>query len=134
MAFQIQERERESIAILDLHGRITVGDAATAVRDKLRELSAASRTRVLLNLADVDFIDSTGLGALVVGHTGLKKLGGRLALEHLNDRNIELLVLTKLSTVFDVYDDEQQAINSFFPDRQIQKFDILDFIREQSGE
>lgn len=134
MALQIQEREREGVAILDLEGRITVGEDAAALRDKLRELVAASRARVLLNLAKVDFIDSTGLGALVVGHTGLKKVGGRLILVNLNDRNIELLVLTKLSTVFDVYQDEQQAINSFFPDRRIQKFDILDFIREQSGE
>ncbi|HWR49771.1 MAG TPA: STAS domain-containing protein [Bryobacteraceae bacterium] len=134
MALQIQQRDREGIAILDLDGRIIVGEHAAALRDKLRELIAASQTRILLNLAAVDFIDSTGLGALVVGHTGLKKLGGRLALENLNDRNIELLVLTKLSTIFDVFDDEQQAINSFFPDREIQKFDILNFVREQSGE
>jgi anti-sigma B factor antagonist len=134
LALQIQERAREGIVVLDLEGRILVGEDATALRDKLRELVAASQIRIILNLAEVDFIDSTGLGALVVGHTGLKKLGGRLALEHLNDRNIELLVLTKLSTIFDVYSDEQQAVNSFFPDRQIQKFDILDFIREQSGE
>lgn len=134
MPIQIQEREREGITILDLGGRITVGEDSAALRDKLRELAAASKTRVILNLEGVDFIDSTGLGALVVGHTALRKAGGRLALENLNDRNIELLVLTKLSTVFDVYKDEQQAVNSFFPDRQIQKFDILSFVKEQTGE
>jgi anti-sigma B factor antagonist len=119
---------------LDLNGRITVGEESSRIRDKLRELVAAGQNRIVLNLREVDFIDSTGLGALVMCHTGVRKAGGKLALENLNDRNIELLVLTKLSTVFDVFDDEQQAVNSFFPDRQIKKFDILSFVREQSGE
>jgi anti-sigma B factor antagonist len=134
MALEITQREREGVAILDLAGRITVGEESGGIRDRLKELVTAGQTRIVLNLKDVDFIDSTGLGALVVAHTGIRKAGGRLALENLNERNIELLVLTKLSTVFDVFDDEQQAVNSFFPDRQIKKFDILSFVREQSGE
>ncbi len=134
MSIGITERDREGITILDLEGRITAGEESIDVREKLRRLAAAGKNRVVLNLAGVDYIDSTGLGALVMGHTAVRKAGGRLALENLNDRNIELLVLTKLSTVFDVFTDEQQAVNSFFPDREIKKFDILSFVREQSGE
>ncbi len=134
MPLEIFEREREGVAVLDVRGRITVGADAAAMRSKLRELAAAQRANVILNLRDVDFIDSTGLGVLVMGHTVITKAGGRLALENLNGRNIELLVVTKLTTVFDIFDDEQQAVNSFFADRQIRKFDILNFVREQSGE
>jgi len=128
---EISQREREGVAIVDLRGRITVGEEASALREKFRELAASGNSRAVLNLREVEYIDSTGLGVLVMGHTGLRKAGGRLALEHLSGRSIELLVLTKLSTVFDVFDDEQQAVNSFFPDRRIRKFDILDFVREQ---
>ncbi len=132
MALEIQQREREGIAILDLKGRITVGDEATAVREKLRELAAAGVRNVILNLRDVDYIDSTGLGALVVCFTSLRKAGGKLKLESLNRRNIELLLFTKLTTVFELFNDEQDAVNSFFPDRAIKHFDILTFIKEQA--
>lgn len=131
MALEISEREREGIVILDLSGRITVGEEASNLRDRLRSLCAEGRQNVILNLQNVDYIDSTGLGALVVGHTAIRKAGGRLVLENLNRRTIELLILTKLSTVFDVFDDEQQAVNSFFPDREIRHFDILSFVKEQ---
>ncbi len=134
MPLDISEREREGIVVIDIAGRITVGAEAAAVRSKLRELTAAGRNRLILNLQDVDFIDSTGLGALVMCHTIINKSGGRLALENLNGRNIELLVVTKLTTIFDIFDDEQQAVNSFFPDREIRKFDILSFVRDQTGE
>jgi anti-sigma B factor antagonist len=79
----------------------------------------------------VDYIDSTGLGAMVVCYTTLRKSGGALKLLNLNRRNIELLVLTKLSTVFEIFSDEQDAVNSFFPDRAIQRFDILAFLERQ---
>ncbi len=131
MPLEISQREREGVAILDLRGRITVGEEASAMREQFRELVASGHNRAVLNLREVEYIDSTGLGALVMGHTTLRKAGGKLALEHLTGRSIELLVVTKLSTVFDVFDDEQQAVNSFFPDRHIRKFDILDFVREQ---
>lgn len=134
MPLEIFEREREGVVVLDVRGRITAGADAAAVRNKLRALAAERRANVILNLRDVDFIDSTGLGALVVGHTVITNAGGRLALENLSGRNIELLVVTKLTTVFDIFDDEQQAVNSFFAGRQIRKFDILNFVREQSGE
>ncbi|MGA2324672.1 MAG: STAS domain-containing protein [Bryobacteraceae bacterium] len=134
MSLEIEQREREGVLILDLNGRITVGDGAAALRDTLRELVAAGSRSFILNLHKVDYIDSTGLGAMVVCFTSVRRVGGKLKLENLNRRNVELLVLTKLTTVFEIFNDEQDAVNSFFPDREIKRFDILSFVREQSGE
>ncbi len=131
MALEIRKRERESVTVLDLSGRITAGEEASSLRDRLRELAAHGVKDVILNLKEVDYIDSTGLGAMVVGFTALRRVDGKLKLEHLNKRTAELLVLTKLTTVFELFSDEQDAINSFFPDRQIQHFDILNFVKEQ---
>jgi anti-sigma B factor antagonist len=132
MSLEIAQREREGVVVLDVKGRLTVGDAATTLRGYLRELAASGKINVILNLAEVDYIDSTGLGSLVVAYTSLRKAGGRLRLLNVNRRNIELLVLTKLTTVFELFDDEQNAVNSFFPTREIKHFDILSFVREQN--
>jgi anti-sigma B factor antagonist len=131
MGFTVSQREREGIAILDLAGALTVGNAATALRATLSEIVSAGRNNVVFNLAAVDYIDSTGLGAMVVCYTSLRKSGGRLVLLNLNRRHLELLLLTKLSTVFEIFDDEQDAVNSFFPNRHIRHFDILNFVNEQ---
>ena len=131
MLHEINQREREGIAILDLKGSLTAGEAATALREALRGLQAGGLKNVVLNLEGVDYIDSTGLGSLVVCFTSLRRISGKLALLHLNRRHLELLVLTKLSTVFELFDDEQEAVNSFFPNRQIRHFDILSFIEQQ---
>jgi anti-sigma B factor antagonist len=82
----------------------------------------------------VSFIDSTGLGTLVMAHTQLQKAGGSVKLLNLSKRNVQLLILTKLSTVFEMFDDEQAAINSFFPDRERKTFDILAFVKEQEDD
>jgi anti-sigma B factor antagonist len=132
MSLAIAQRSREGITILDLRGRLIVGEPVTSLREKIRELSAAGNSNIVLNLEQVDYIDSTGLGALVVCFTTLQKAGGALKILNLSRRNIELLVLTKLSTVFEVFNDEQDAINSFFPNREIKRFDILSFVQEQS--
>jgi anti-sigma B factor antagonist len=134
MALDIQRREREDITVLDMAGRITVGDEAGALRDTMRELAAGGVRNVILNLAGVDYIDSTGLGALVVCFTSVGKQGGQLKLENLNRRTLELLLFTKLTTVFEIFGDEQDAVNSFFPDRHIKRFDILSFVSQQAGE
>ena len=131
MALDIEQREREGIIILDLKGRLIVGEPVAALREKIRELCERSSANIILNMAGVDYIDSTGLGGLVISYTSLKKSGGQLKLLNLNRRNIELLVLTKLTTVFEVFDDEQDAVNSFFPNREIKRFDILSFVRQQ---
>jgi anti-sigma B factor antagonist len=131
MALEIKRRELEGIVILDLSGRITVGEEASMLRDAFAGLAGVKD--VILNLQDVSFIDSTGLGAMVVGFTSLRKVGGRLKLENLNRRNIELLLFTKLTTVFEIFNDEHDAVNSFFPDREIRHFDILSFVKDQLG-
>ena len=131
MALDIEQREREGIVILDLKGRLVVGEPVAALREKIRELCDASSNNIILNMDGVDYIDSTGLGGLVISYTSLKKQGGSLKLLNLNRRNIELLVLTKLTTVFEVFDEEQDAVNSFFPNREIKRFDILNFVRQQ---
>ncbi len=132
VSLEIQQREREGIIILDLDGRITVGEEASRLRELLRELAAAGKTRVILNLEKVDYIDSTGLGALVVGYTSLRKAGGVLKLANLSRRNIELLIFTKLETVFEIFDSELDAVNSFFPGRTVRRFDILSFVQQQT--
>lgn len=133
MALEIQEREREGIVILDLKGRLIVGEPVSSLREKVRELIDDGKLNIILDLENVDYIDSTGLGGLVISFTSVKKAGGALKILKLSKRNVELLVLTKLTTVFEIFIDEQDAINSFFPNRQIRKFDILDFVQQQGN-
>jgi anti-sigma B factor antagonist len=134
MSLDIARREREGIAIFDLHGRLVAGAETGILRDAIREGADGGTTKAILNLEGVDFIDSTGLGALVICFTTLRKAGGSLKLLNLSRKNIELLVLTKLTTVFEVFNDEQDAINSFFPDRERKKFDILAFVQQNRGD
>jgi len=129
----IQTRERDNITILDLNGRITMGPEATSLRDAVAALGTGLRNLVL-NMEQVDYIDSTGLGALVIVATSLRKNGGNVKLLNLNKRNIELLVMTKLATVFEIFNDEQDAVNSYYPDRKIRTFDILDFVQKMKQE
>ncbi len=131
MALSMAKREKEGITIIDLRGRITVGEEVAAFRDMLDAEIESGKTQTILNMADVDYIDSTGLGSLVICFTRTQKSGGSMKLLNLNRRNIELLVLTKLTTVFEVFNDEQDAVNSFFPDREIQRFDILRFVQSR---
>jgi anti-sigma B factor antagonist len=128
MSLDIRESLREGVVILSLKGRLTVGEAS-AVREQCTAVAAAGHVNVLLNLEHVEYIDSTGLGAMVICFTSLKKAGGALKLVNPNKRNIELLLLTKLHTIFEVFSDEQDAVNSFFPDREIRHFDILKFVQ-----
>ena len=133
MSLDIRETSREGVVILSLKGRLTVGEAS-AVREKVNAVIAAGSVNVLLNLQQVEYIDSTGLGALVICFTSLKKAGGALKLVNPNKRNVELLLLTKLHTIFEVFNDEQDAVNSFFPDREIKHFDILSFVQAEKDE
>lgn len=134
MALDIQENDREGIAILELKGRIVVGPEASALREKVAALNAAGKRNLVLNMAQVDFVDSTGLGALVICATSLRKSEGNIKLVNLNRRNIELLVMTKLATVFEIFTDEQDAVSSYYPDRKIQTFDILSFVQHMKKE
>lgn len=131
MSLEIEQREREGIVILALHGRLIVGEPVAELRESITRLCEAGTKNILLNMAGVDYIDSTGLGGMVICFTSLRKNGGVLKLLNVTRRNIELLVLTKLTTVFELFDEEQDAVNSFFPNREIRKFDILEFVRQQ---
>lgn len=133
MSLELRETDREGIVILALKGRLTVGEASI-IREKVNALLAAGHNNIIFDLGQVDYIDSTGLGSMVICYTTLKKTGGALKLLNLNKRNIELLLLTKLHTIFEVFSDEQDAVNSFFPDREIKRFDILQFVRSQEEE
>lgn len=135
MGFLIERREKEGIAILDLAASLVAGEAAGSLRDTVRQMASEGSLNVVLNvvlnLERVDHIDSTGLGSMVVCFTTLRKGAGRLVLLNLKRRHMDLLVLTKLYTVFEVFDNEQDAVNSFFPDRLIRHFDILRFVEAQ---
>jgi len=133
MSLDIRESSREGVEILALKGRLTVGEASL-VREKVSAVIASGRVNVILNLEHVEYIDSTGLGAMVICFTSLKKAGGALKLVNPNKRNVELLLLTKLHTIFEVFSDEQDAVNSFFPDREIKHFDILKFVQAEKDD
>ncbi len=134
MALDIQQREREGVTILDLKGRVTVGPEATALREKAAALKDAGVIRIVLNLQHVDYIDSKGQGAQGNVSTTMRKNGGSVKLVNVNRRNIELLVMTKLATVFEIFTDEQDAVNSYYPDRKIKTFDILNFVQQMKKE
>jgi len=129
MSLHIEERESEGIVTLDLNGALTLGHGDSALRDKLAALHKAGKVNVVLNLKDVSHLDSSGLGALVFGLARLRKAGGRLALVNLNRSHLELFLLTRLAIAFEFFDDEQDAVNSFFPDRALKRFDILEFVQ-----
>jgi anti-sigma B factor antagonist len=133
MSLEIRESIREGIVVLSLKGRLTVGES-NSIRDKVNECAAAGHVNVILDLTDIDYVDSTGLGTMVICFTSLKKQGGALKLVNPNKRNVELLLLTKLHTVFQVFTEAQDAVNSFFPGREIKHFDILQFVKEQERE
>lgn len=134
MALDIHQREREGITVLELKGRITAGPEAGDLRERVSALNAAGTRNIVLDLRGVDYIDSTGLGTLVICATSLRKNGGNIKLLNLNKRNIELLVMTKLATVFEIFTDEQDAVSSYYPDRKIKTFDILDFVQQMKKE
>jgi anti-sigma B factor antagonist len=134
MSLDIQEREREGIVILDLKGRLTSGPEAGSFREAASAVATRSSPNLILNMANVDYVDSTGLGAMVMIATTIKRAGGKVKLLNMNKRNIELLVMTKLATIFEIFNDELDATNSFFPDREIKAFDILAFVKEHEND
>ena len=109
----ISERRNGSVTVLDLRGNIRLGEGGRELHNTLRSLVEKGERSILLNLADVYNIDSSGLGDLVAGFTTLQKKGGELKILRLTARVHELMVITKLLTVFDVFDNEQEAVDSF---------------------
>ena len=113
MALTIHSREVDGVTVLDLSGRITLGEGSVQIRDAIRDLISKGQKSILLNLGDVNYIDSSGLSELVSAFTTSKNQGADLKLLHLTKKVHDLLQLTKLYTVFDVKDDEASAIASF---------------------
>ncbi len=113
MALTIASREVDGVTVLDLSGRITLGEGSVQIRDAIRELIGKGQKSVLLDMGDVNYIDSSGLGELVSAYTSAKNQSAALKLLKLTKKVHDLLQLTKLYTVFDIYDDEAAAIASF---------------------
>ena len=128
---RLSQREKEGIRILDLRGHLKTGDSESNLRSVINALAEDNIVNIVLNLAEVTKVDSDGLEALVLCYTQLRKCGGALKLARLNIEHLNLNVLTKLNTVFEVFVDEQDAVNSFFPGRAIRHYDILEWVQEQ---
>ena len=113
MSLKSSTRSVDGITVLDLSGRITLGEGSVVLRDTIREILGKGEKKILLNLGDVTYIDSSGIGELVSAFTAVRKEGGELKLLNLTKKVHDLLQITKLYTVFDVKDDETAAISSY---------------------
>ena len=113
MALKLATRDVNGVTVVEAHGRIVLGEETNALREHTKELLANGSKKIVLNLGGVDFIDSSGLGALVGLHSTAGAQGAQIRLASITKRFHELLQITKLLTVFDVYDSEEAAINSF---------------------
>ena len=109
----ISNRQSGNITIVDLSGKIALGESNRALHEAIRGLISDGQKNILLNLANVSIIDSSGLGELVASYASVERSGGTLKLSNLSDRNIQLITITKLYTVFDVFDNEAEALASF---------------------
>jgi anti-sigma B factor antagonist len=106
-------REVEDVAIVDFSGKITLGEGSAIVRKLVRDLVAAGKRKILFDLSDVDYIDSSGIGEMVAAYTAVRSANGELKLIHLTRRVHDILQITRLFTVFDVQKDEASALRSF---------------------
>jgi anti-sigma B factor antagonist len=110
---QIAEREAEGVTVLDLSGKITLGEGDNLLKDKLHSLLHQGKKSVLLNLAEINYVDSAGLGALVSAYTTVTREGGNLKLVNITKKLQDLLSITKLLTVFETFDSEDEALRSY---------------------
>jgi|SRR5579871_666128 len=113
MPLKIDSREVAHVTILDVQGRIVLGDEIGDLRNSVRNLLAEGKKKIILNLAEVDYIDSSGVGELVGAFTTVRNAGGELKLLNLSQKVQDVLYVTKLYTVFDIRDDEFTAVKSF---------------------
>jgi len=113
VSVKLETRQVGDVSVVDVAGRITLGEGSSALRDTIREMVGKNHKKILLNLGEVSYIDSSGIGELVSGFTSVTNSGGQLKLLNLNKRVKDLLQITKLYTVFDVHESEATAIRSF---------------------
>ncbi|MGA2715645.1 MAG: STAS domain-containing protein [Bryobacteraceae bacterium] len=113
MSVKLTTRQVGDVTVIDVSGRITLGEGSSVIRDEIHSLTDKGNKKVLLNLGDVTYIDSSGIGELVSGYTTMTNAGGTMKLLSLTKRVKDLLQITKLYTVFDVHEDEAHAVRSF---------------------
>ena len=113
MSMKATNRQVDGVAVVDMSGRITLGEGSVVLRDTIRDLVGKGQKKILLNLGDVTYIDSSGIGELVSAFTAVRREGGELKLLNLTKKVHDLLQITKLYTVFDIKDDEATAIKAF---------------------
>ena len=113
MSMKATNRQVEGVAVVDMSGRITLGEGSVVLRDTIRDLIGKGSKKILLNLGDVTYIDSSGIGELVSAFTAVRRENGELKLLNLTKKVHDLLQITKLYTVFDVKDDEAAAVKAF---------------------
>jgi anti-sigma B factor antagonist len=113
MSMKVATRQVDGITILDLSGRITLGEGSVTLRDAVHDVLAKGQKKILLNLGEINYIDSSGIGELVSGFTSVRNAGGELKLLNLTKKVHDLLQITKLYTVFDIWDNEASAIGAF---------------------
>ncbi len=109
----ITERQAGDITILDMDGKVTIGEGSVALRTTIRRLLGEGKKKILLNLGSVGYVDSSGIGELVSSYSAVNKEGGSLRLLNLTQKIQDLLAITKLLTVFDVYESESEALSSY---------------------
>ena len=113
MTMKVSNRQVDGVTIVDMSGRITLGEGSVVLRDTIRDLIGKGQKKILLNLGDVTYIDSSGIGELVSAFTAVRREGGELKLLNLTKKVHDLLQITKLYTVFDIKDDEAAAVKAF---------------------
>ena len=109
----IKERQAGDVTVLDMNGKVTIGEGSVALRSAIRRLLEEGKKKILLNMSGVGYIDSSGIGELVSSYTSINKDGGQLKMLNLTQKLQDLLAITKLLTVFDVYENESEALNSY---------------------
>ena len=129
MPLQIQHREREGIEILDLDGNLVFGEEDILFRDEVQKLLDRGQHKVVLNCKEIDRLDSVGVGTLICVQETLQPLGGNLALANVKLKHLELLVILKLEAFFAIFETENEAVNSFFPERHVERVDVLRLVR-----
>jgi anti-sigma B factor antagonist len=129
MPLEITHREREGIVVLKLNGQLTFGQADLDFRNEMDNLLKIGKVRVVLNLSDLRRLDNSGMGALIFACATLRQAGGNLAIVIMQPSQLRLITEAHLEAVFEVAHDEQDAINSFFPEREIRRHDVLDLVR-----
>lgn len=112
-SLQIAQRQAGEVSVLDLWGQITLGETSEVLRHQIGQLIEANQVKVLLHLGGIHHVDSSGLGTLVAAYTSVQKKGGDLKLVQLSEKIQNLMVMTKLLTVFDIYEHEEQALKNF---------------------